>query len=173
MEIGLLEKPTIEGELQGTRMGSTDVIGPKEVTSMKCPVKQVEDLGLDSRPLALHLVGWVGFGSIPTQFKVPKDSLGSISTSSKQAQNHTINQSKSPSLVKRGVHQFTQKVLRRRKSAMAKGRISLALHRPSYSPPTQPVGEQISKVTDKDGITISDSMKARTVNDEKEVIKEL
>ncbi|GAB4832603.1 hypothetical protein Ancab_006621 [Ancistrocladus abbreviatus] len=38
---------------------------------------------------------------------------------------------------------------------MAKGRLSLALHRPSYSPLTQPDGERISKVADKNGITIS------------------
>ncbi|GAB4843282.1 hypothetical protein Ancab_013248 [Ancistrocladus abbreviatus] len=124
LTIGFSERPASEEELQGTQMGLTEVIGLNEVMSKGCSLKQVEDLGLDSRPLGLHSVDWAGLGSIPTQFKVLEDSLGSISASSKQAQDQTINQSKRPSSGKCGGRQFTLKVLRRRKSAMTKGRIS-------------------------------------------------
>ncbi|GAB4834729.1 hypothetical protein Ancab_032992 [Ancistrocladus abbreviatus] len=93
-EVGLWERPASGGELQGIRMGLTAVNGPTEVMSMGCPMQQVEDMGrvsaedldLDTRQLGLHLVGWAGLGSIPTQVNVPEVSLGSIADCSMKTQ---------------------------------------------------------------------------------------
>ncbi|GAB4838926.1 hypothetical protein Ancab_028458 [Ancistrocladus abbreviatus] len=127
-----------------------EVNGPEDVKSMGCSMKQVEDigldsvedLGLDSSHFGLHSVGWASLGSIPTQFNVPEDFSGSIVAFSKKTQDQNIKQSKCPSSGKRGGCQFTPKVLKKRKSAKAKDRLSAAMHRLSYYPLTQPEGER-------------------------------
>ncbi|GAB4854393.1 hypothetical protein Ancab_022979 [Ancistrocladus abbreviatus] len=111
------------------------VNGPVEVMSLGCSMQQVEDTGhvlvedldCDTRHMGLQSAGWAGLGSLPTQVNVPEASLGATIASSMTSQDQNINQRKGPSSGKCEGHQFTSKVLRRRKSAKAKVRLNVAM----------------------------------------------